>query len=203
VWTHAAGDPDGFGTGGQSVSRPLMRRLVFKLSSRVAAPFQFLILALWGTKLGQYRRWCGGGRGAGRWVFALGDSLRAERRGSLPALVTGRFCERLNLRRRAPRVLARHQALAAGREEPAISSSVLASSFNHLVGAGEQRRRYVEAECPRGFQIDHRTKRGQYTRRGLLPTLSTHSSVEAGRSLPSAGLAQPNRPQDSVGPPTS
>src|SRR6266516_1083598 len=41
VWTHAAGDPDGFGTGGQSVSRPLMRRLAFKLSSRVAAPFQF------------------------------------------------------------------------------------------------------------------------------------------------------------------
>jgi hypothetical protein len=46
VWTHAAGDPDGFGTGGQSVSRPLMRRPAFKLSSGVAAPFKFLILLL-------------------------------------------------------------------------------------------------------------------------------------------------------------
>ena len=42
----SAGDPDGFGTGEESVSRPPMRRLAFKLSSRVAVPFQFLILPL-------------------------------------------------------------------------------------------------------------------------------------------------------------
>jgi hypothetical protein len=39
--------------------------------------------------------------------------------------------------------------------------------------------------------------------RAAKPLISTHSSVEAGISLPSAGLAQLNRRQDSAGPPTS
>jgi hypothetical protein len=36
-----------------------------------------------------------------------------------------------------------------------------------------------------------------------LPALSTHSGDQVGKSFASAGSAQPNRSQDSEGPPTS
>src|ERR1700756_5649030 len=39
----------------------------------------------------------------------------------------------------------------------------LAHSFDHLVGAGEQRRRHVETERIRGFEVDH-----QFQARGKL-----------------------------------
>jgi hypothetical protein len=43
------------------------------------------------------------------------------------------------------------------------SEAALAASFDHLVGAGEQRGRYREPESVRGLQIDHQIEpRGLY-----------------------------------------
>src|SRR6266487_2641415 len=49
----------------------------------------------------------------------------------------------------------------------------LAHSFNHLVGAGEERRRHVEAERFRGLEIDHQLVLGRCLHRkiGRLPAL--------------------------------
>src|SRR6266581_4638572 len=50
------------------------------------------------------------------------------------------------------------------------------ASFDHLVGAGEQRRRYLQPNCSRGLEIDHEFElcgllNGQVSRLGALQNL--------------------------------
>ena len=42
---------------------------------------------------------------------------------------------------------------------PLCANSGHRALFDHLVGTGEQRRRYGEAEQPRGLGVDHQLKR--------------------------------------------
>jgi hypothetical protein len=78
---------------------------------------------------------------------SVGGTVEAERLGGLEVdhqLVLGR-----RLHRQVGRLLALEDAIdVAGR----------AASFDHLVGAGEQRRRHVEAERLGGLEVDHQSR---------------------------------------------
>src|SRR5262249_28329478 len=54
-------------------------------------------------------------------------------------------------------------------------------SFDHLVGAGEQRRWHFEAKCPRGIEIDHQFELGRLAHRqvGRLGALKDTPSIES------------------------
>src|SRR5258706_15806464 len=56
------------------------------------------------------------------------------------------------------------------------------TSFDHFVGAGEQRRRHVEAERPGGFEIEHKVEPGRLSDRQVcwLFALENPGRVDAG-----------------------
>src|SRR5262249_61809970 len=57
-----------------------------------------------------------------------------------------------------------------------IAYRMASNSFDHLVGADEQRRRHVEAERLRGLEIDHKLELGRLLNRqvaGILPLEDT------------------------------
>ena len=61
----------------------------------------------------------------------------------------------------------------------------LGRSFDHLVGAGEQRRRHVEAEHPGGLEIDHQLElAGLHDRQiGRLRPLEDAAGIEASATI--------------------
>src|SRR5262244_2268063 len=60
----------------------------------------------------------------------------------------------------------------------------LAHSFDHLVGAGEQRRRNVDAECSGGFQIDDQLVLGRRLHRQIGRLLALENAINVTSGAP-------------------
>src|SRR5438876_1572772 len=58
------------------------------------------------------------------------------------------------------------------------------SSLDHLVGAGDEGWRHLEAECLRGFQLDHELELGRllYRQVGRLLAFENATGIDAGES---------------------
>src|SRR5438552_14409293 len=79
----------------------------------------------------------------------------------------------------------------------------LAHSFDHLVGAGEQRRRHVEAERPGGLEADHQFELRRLLHREVGGLGALENLINVGRSTP--GQVRKTCPvgDESAGPPYS
>src|SRR6516164_6662564 len=84
-------------------------------------------------------------------------------------------------KRSARRPGARQRLLRAARiggGEVSLWPILLPPSFDHLVGAGEQRRRHFKAKCLRSFEIDDKLEFGRRLYRKIARLLTLEDAID-------------------------